>query len=230
MAGKYVELSFDPGSRNLGQSLTQIRDGRNANDENNYVIKHVTVYDCIGKNTTKFNTDVIIQNLYNHLDNNKVVQHCIKKYKKNFSLYKLEAVIESQEGISFIKNPSLTGIMIKMGTIAGALYMYFLIKGIKVKFLHKKLKWGYSQSKIKKKIPINKNGIQNKKRGRPTKDSKAPQHKTNTKNTVMEILEKQNTLRSQKILNWILKNKNISQHVQDSILGGMYRLKERITQ
>ena len=248
----FVELSYDPGTRDIGQSVVSIRENLDTNIDTNYQFEHVKVVDCIGDDgTKKHETEKILANLNNHLLTDKTVQEFIKL--RDNTKYNIGVTIESQEGLTKIgRNIYLAVAMIQMGIISGAIYEFFASRGITVALVDKKAKWGYTQNskKTNKTIEIdpvdpktNKKNINkksNKKQGcingtidggvkktKNTKTGKKP-HKINTKKIVLDILSRQNTEKSKRITRWFKRNKKKAQHAQDSLLAAMKRLQQRI--
>jgi hypothetical protein len=211
MGKKYVQLYFDPGSRNLGQALISLKSEKNKSDFNNYVVEYVGVFDCV-QDGNKSNTETILNNLSHFLDTNKLIKKCISMHTNAENKYDLEVSIECQEGLQPGKGFWLAVSMIKMGIISGAIYQFFKSQKISVTFSNKKSKY------------INNNLDICKKKGKKN----TSKHKKNIQSTIMHLLKDQNTIKSARILKWLQNNKNKSQHVYDSVSGAIDRLSKRI--
>jgi hypothetical protein len=218
---KFVELSFDPGSRNFGQSIVSIFNNKDSEKSENYTFEHIKHVDLIGTDGKKSDTEHILNNLNRHLKTNSSISNFVALSKN--PKYNIEVGIECQEGVGRGKGSgALAKSLIKMGVISGHVAGYFLEKGIRVKFLPKKSKWNYSE----KEQDDGDNITQQKPKGKITKKN----HKINTINTIVTILENNNTKTHRAILKWRNKNKTKFVHVADSISGGMERLRHRINE
>lgn len=253
----FLDLSYDPGTRHIGQGLVSIKENLDTNIDTNYQFEHVKIIDCIGKDgVKKSETGKILDNLNKHLSTDKTVQEFIRLSQD--PRYNTEVTIESQEGLTNSHGNKffLAVAMIQMGTISGAIYEFFASKGIKVTFVHKKAKWGYTQNtkipkkpnkkgtknqKSPKKVIINKKASNNNpicltktnNGGVKKPQTKKPNnlsHKINTKKIVLDILSRQDTKKSQRVTRWFTRNKKEAQHAQDSLLAAMKRLQQRISE
>lgn len=211
MPKKFLELYFDPGSKNLGQALVSLKVDADEDVDTNYQTEHVNTIDCVGTGKSS-DTGLVLTNLSRYLSTDPTIKKFIEMNKET-SKYDAEVSLESQEGIS---NGQfwLANAMIKMGAVTGVLYEFFHSKGIKVVFVPKQSKWGYVKTGRKKKVASG--GV-----------AKGKAHKKNTSNIAVDILERQNTKKSRAVLRWFRKNKAKSQHAKDSILGGMHRIQQR---
>jgi len=218
----FVELYFDPGTRNIGEAIVSFRATANKNTDIHYHTEFVKHVDCIG-DATNADTGAILKNLSNYLKTDANIEKFME-LANDPTKYDIEVAIEQQEGIT--KGPggfNLAVAMIKMGTVSGAIFEFFSSKNIPVVFVSKKAKWMYSEKELEKYKP--------KKREQSNKVigiKKRNYHKINTKRIVLDILKRQKTTKSNQILKWMQKNKSKAQHVQDSILGAMHRIKNRI--
>lgn len=183
-------LSFDPGSSNCGQAYVSSTRG----------VAKPRVHKFVkGK---KNSMDQIIERVFKKLDKDKQVQACVKRAAETNGNHPIIA-IENQEGISGAGRGkfNLAIRMIRMGTIAGAIAMYFHCRGFKhVQLLAKKNKWTltskglYAKSKVLKPL---------------------------YKKASMYLIQKTH---SETAIEWIKKNRAKAQHVHDAVVQAMYLL------
>lgn len=182
---KGMVLSFDPGTVNCGQALICSKKG----------IAKPRVHKFIKKKNDSLSK--IISRIYQKFSKDTQIQACIRKAKKTNGLVP-EVVIENQEGVS--SGFKLAVRMIRMGTVAGAIAMFFWSHGFKnVHLVSKSQKW------VKHK---------------PTGNKSKALKKAYKESALHVIRETDSGI----VESWLKDNKKKAQHVYDAIVQGMYML------
>jgi hypothetical protein len=251
MTTDFLELNFDPGQINCGFIAVGYRNGTRSEkskdsmqrleNPHNYEFWTPHVFDFTkeddaypkkglsldenkkGNKSLELNT--ILVNVHTQLVSFWFIKDILKYYEENEKdgHFDLEVSIENQEGLSLVPNKNnmfLANQMIRMNAIAAAIAVFFICKGIPVRMVGKNAKWKTAIDASNKK-----KGKVQKREHRKAENVSYLKHllSKGTRNSVPEVRRS-----SARIMRWIEKNNKIANHVADSALQGMHRLKHRI--